>query len=273
MALISENRDGFPNGFTAITSRLDSIGVDFSILRMKAGTVYSTVTKGELALLLMNGKVEMRWKHKAEDSSEALVEIPVTASRRSLFEEGPTTLHVPNRTAVHLQALQDCELAVIGADNGDSFDTQLITADQVLPEYRGKGLVQNTCLRSVRAIFDHSTRPQSKLVVGEVVNYPGRWSSYPPHHHAQPEIYHYRFTLPQGYGHGEEGDDVYKIRNCDTMTIHGGRDHAQVSAPGYGMYYLWIVRHLENNPYVGFEYTEEHRWILNPENQGWEPPL
>jgi 5-deoxy-glucuronate isomerase len=47
--------------------------------------------------------------------------------------------------------------------------------------------------------------------------------------------------------------------------------HSQVSAPGYAMYYLWIVRHLRGNPYTGFTFTEEHRWVLDPQNQAWEP--
>ena len=122
----------------------------------------------------------------------------------------------------------------------------------------------------MRLVFDRRTRPESKLVLGEVLNYPGRWSSYPPHHHAQPEIYHYRFTLPQGYGHAELGERVYKVRQHDTLRIPAGHDHAQVAAPGYGMYYLWIVRHLDGNPYKGFEHTPEHTWLLDPKSQGWE---
>ena len=55
--------------------------------------------------------------------------------------------------------------------------------------------------------------------MGEVVTAPGGWSSYPPHHHEQPEIYHYRFTEPQGYGHAECGDDVFKVRQYDTYKI------------------------------------------------------
>jgi 5-deoxy-glucuronate isomerase len=56
------------------------------------------------------------------------------------------------------------------------------------------------------------------------------------------------------------------------VVIRGGEDHAQVSAPGYGMYYLWVVRHLPGNPYKGFEFTEEHKWLLDAKNQGWLPP-
>jgi 5-deoxy-glucuronate isomerase len=103
------------------------------------------------------------------------------------------------------------------------------------------------------------------------VNYPGRWSSYPPHHHDQPEIYHYRFTDPDGYGHAELGDDVLKVRTNDTVFIPPGLDHGQVSAPGYGMYYLWMIRHLPGNPYTGFTFAKEHQWTLNPKKQGWKP--
>ena len=56
------------------------------------------------------------------------------------------------------------------------------------------------------------------------------------------------------------------------MLIPGGLDHAQVSAPGYGMYYLWVVRHLPRRPYRGFTFSPEHRWLLDPAQQGWLPP-
>ena len=70
----------------------------------------------------------------------------------------------------------------------------------------------------------------------------GGQSSYPPHHHPQPEIYHYRFTEPQGYGHAE-----------------------------YGMYYSWVIRHLPDNPYTVPEFTEEHAWVMNLEQPFWDP--
>ncbi len=48
------------------------------------------------------------------------------------------------------------------------------------------------------------------------------------------------------------------------MIIPPGLDHAQVSAPGYGMYYLWMIRHLPGNPYTGFTFAPEHTWTLDP---------
>ena len=122
----------------------------------------------------------------------------------------------------------------------------------VADERRGEGQVGGRCLRLVRTIFDaRNSPPEVRLVLGEVVTLPGGWSSYPPHHHPQPEIYHYRFTHPQGFGHAEHGDDVFKVRQYDTIRIRAGNDHAQVAAPGYGMYYAWVIRHLPGKPYDG----------------------
>ena len=156
--------------------------------------------------------------------------------------------------------------------NGRAFAPRLFRPSEVTPEYRGLGLAQGACVRNVRQVFDRKLRPESNLVVGEVVNYPGRWSSYPPHHHAQPEIYHYRFTHPQGFGHAEHGDDVYKVRQFDTITIRAGNDHAQAAAPGYGMYYAWVIRHLPGQPYDVPEFTAEHAWTMQPDAKIWEPP-
>jgi 5-deoxy-glucuronate isomerase len=64
---------------------------------------------------------------------------------------------------------------------------------------------------------------------------------------------------------------VLKVRHGDTSAIPPGLDHAQVAAPGYGMYYLWMICHLPGNPYTGFTFADEHKWTLDPGQQGWRP--
>src|SRR5690606_18987555 len=119
---------------------------------------------------------------------------------------------------------------------------------------------------------DGSTAPENaEMVLGEVVTLPGGWSSYPPHHHRQPEIYHYRFTAPQGYGHAELGDDVFKVRDRDTVCIPPGLDHAQCAAPGYGMSYSWVSRHLPDDPYTVPDFTDEHAWTMTKGAEYWWP--
>jgi 5-deoxy-glucuronate isomerase len=251
-------RGGFPEGHTAITVEGESdgdTGVDFGIWR---GASLDETHAKESAWLLIDGRATVEWP-----GGRAAV------ARNSVFDEGPFALSVPAKTRVRIEGRS--EWAVARVANERAFAPRLYEPREVAPEYRGKGLVQDASLRNVRLVFDYATRPESGLVIGEVVNYPGRWSSYPPHHHAQPEIYHYRFTHPQGYGHSELGDRVLKVRGGDTVRILDGVSHAQVSAPGYAMYYIWIVRHLPGNPYTGFHFDPAHEWVLDPAQQGWRP--
>ena len=63
--------------------------------------------------------------------------------------------------------------------------------------------------------------------------------------------------------HGELGSRVFQLRDHDLLRITSGNDHSQVAAPGYHMYYLWAIRHLEGDPYTGFEFNPEHSWLLD----------
>jgi 5-deoxy-glucuronate isomerase len=236
--------------------------MDFGILHLARGQRLSERTTKECLWVLINGRAKVTVDGKSAEFS-----------RGSLFEEGPSALHAGRGEDVEIISLSASEWAVTATSNSRRLGGRLYLAADTATEDRGNGLAQGACRRLVRTIFDFSTRPEANLVAGEVVNYPGRWSTYPPHHHSQPEIYHYRFTLPQGYGHSEIGENVYKVRGGDTVKIPGGLDHSQVSAPGYGMYYLWVIRHLPGDPYKGFTFTQEHKWLLDPKNQGWVPSL
>lgn len=109
----------------------------------------------------------------------------------------------------------------------------------------------------------------NEFVFGEVINYPGKWSSYPPHYHNQPEIYFYRFLPETGFGFAGYGNEVFKIGNNDTLAIQGGLSHPQVAAPGYAMYYLWVIRHLDDDPYLKADVEPEHAWLTDREAKIW----
>jgi 5-deoxy-D-glucuronate isomerase len=252
------NPQGFPFGMSAITHIGEAehdTGIQFGILKLRSGEECDVTSSLESAHLLIQGQCEF-----IHDTTRKVAE------RHSCFDQDPHALHRARNNTATIRAISDCEFAVFAVQNSNDFPTQVFdTSNMLESEKRGKGLLNDTAYRIVRTLFDLRNRPQSLLVLGEVINAPGRWSSYPPHHHAQPEIYHYRFTEKHGYGHAECGEDVFKVRQFDTYKILNQNDHSQTSAPGYAMYYIWAIRHLTDNPYISPEFTKEHQWTKTTE--------
>lgn len=261
---ITQHRDGFPLGTTPVVRHQDDedqMPISLSVLKLTAGEDYKVTSETETAYLLMSGQATGR-----------VGEVPFDFKRSSLFDESASCLHLPAGTEVEIHCTEDTEFTVYACDNLKAFEPRVFNPSDVANEPRGKGQVQDRCLRYVRTIFDGTNSdPNAMLVLGEVITFQGGWSSYPPHHHSQPEIYHYRFTEPQGYGHGELGEEVLKVKHNDTVKIMDLKDHAQCAAPGYGMYYSWVIRHLPDDPYTVPEFTQEHRWIMDPDSKYWSP--
>ncbi len=248
---------------TVITRSHDApgTGMDFDLLRLAPEQQRKENPRKETAWLLLDGALRFSWGQG---------EHTVEAARHSLLKEEPVVLHVPANVPVTLEAISHCELAVLATENPRSFDPMFFDGS-MLREHRDRGKWGDAAWRIVRTIFDGRNRPEANLVLGEVLNLPGRWSSYPPHHHPQPEIYHYRFFHPSGYGHAELGDAVLKVRHRDTLLILDEHDHSQVAAPGYAMYYLWVIRHLPGNPYTVPVFHPDHRWLLESDGELWMP--
>jgi 5-deoxy-glucuronate isomerase len=64
---------------------------------------------------------------------------------------------------------------------------------------------------------------------------------------------------------------VFKVGDRDTVCIKPGLDHAQCAAPGYGMYYSWVIRHLPGDPYTVPEFAKEHAWTMDKGAAFWWP--
>jgi 5-deoxy-glucuronate isomerase len=237
-------------------------GMDLGLVRLARGERLASDGGAERAFSLLGGALEVELDGGAAES----------VARRSLFDERPVVVHVDAATPVAFAAREPAELVLVATANPRRFGPRLFTGETLLEEERrGEGRVDEAAFRLVRTVFDDRNRPESNLVLGEVVNLPGRWSSWPPHHHPQPELYHYRFDRPEGYGHGELGREVFRIGHGDTLKIVGGFDHAQVAAPGYAMWYLWAIRHLPGARYATPEFAPEHRWTMAPGAPAWRP--
>jgi 5-deoxy-glucuronate isomerase len=236
-------------------------GIDFGLLSVARGAAFDCDMKSERAIVLLSGEVEFRWEGES-----------ATARRTSLFDELPSVLHVASGTRIEIRAAAASELAWVETANDRPFASRLFDGATMLEvERRGEGRVDDAAFRFVRTVFDDRNRPESNLVLGEVVNLPGRWSSWPPHHHPQPEIYHYRFDRPEGYGLAGLDGETLRVVHGDTVKITGERDHPQVAAPGSAMWYLWFIRHLPGERYSVPEFSEPHRWTMEPGAKAWRP--
>ena len=260
-----KNTHGFSNGFNSIVSLDPSspdTGMSFSAIKLSKGESYQFKTHYEFAALLMTGKVVFHYANQSRETQ-----------RYDYFSQSPIVLHCPSGQLASVQALTDCEILLMETVNEAQFMPLLFEEANLLEvDNRGKGILDDTSYRIVRTIFDKRNRPESNLVVGEIITFQGRWSSYPSHYHDQPEIYHYRFSEPQGYAFGENGKDVLRIEHNDTYHIGEGQSHAHCAAPGYALYTLWFIQHLKDNPYITPTFQKEHEWTRTKKanNRVWQ---
>lgn len=253
----------FPAGISILTDlqqKHPEFGMRFALLGLEYGEEHVDISSLERAFLLIEGSVRFEW-----DNGQM-----AEAARASCFDEQPWVLHVPPGIKVRITGLADhSELTCHAAANAGSFPSRLYLPADCRSEERGKGTLRETSTRIVRTIFDDNNAPHSNLVLGEVIDFPGKWSSYPPHHHRQPEIYYYRFQPRQGFGFSEIGDEVVKVRHNSTVLIRPGMTHPQTTAPGYAMWYLWVIRHLEKDRYIDPTFVPEHEWVMQKDALIW----
>ncbi|MBQ8980221.1 MAG: 5-deoxy-glucuronate isomerase [Eubacterium sp.] len=228
--------------------------MDIYVKKMKKGEVLEiNENENETAILLLSGKVNF----KIGDTIDEICE------RENPFQKTPYAVHFSHGTKGVVTALEDSEVLVQMTDNEKTWEPQFYNPDNCLYQHFGKGQWDGTGYRIVSTMFDLENAPYSNMVMGEVFNQQGRWSSYPPHHHPQPELYYYQFNPSQGFGAGFEGDTPYKTENGTCLCIRGGNAHQQVTAPMYEMYYVWLIRHLDGDPWEKTRINDPaHEWIL-----------
>lgn len=229
--------------------------MDIDVYHLKAGGTRTFLfDRQELAVLLVTGELNFAWEGQQAQGK-----------RGSFVEEGPYCLHVCVGVEVTVTALADSEVLAQRTANDRPFTSVFYTPSDCRDDVFGKGVWDNKMERTVRTIFDYQNAPYSNMVNGEVINHQGGWSSYSPHSHLQPEVYYYRFERPEGFGACFIGEDVFKITDRSWAAVESGKTHPQVTAPAYPMYYCWMIRHLEDNPWTSRTDDPRYTWIAeNP---------
>lgn len=254
MSYFNKNEE-LKRGYNAyIDASVDDMGtqMDVGLLVMEEGDTFTIEEKEkETAVLLFAGSVTYQWDDKT-----------VEASRPDCFRYEAYCLLAGKGTRIVLTAHSHSELYIQKTVNENPYEAVMYTPETVQVQHAGaQGELMGCMRREIKTFFDYENAPFSNMVLGEVLNFPGKWSSYPPHHHPQPEVYFYRFDHPQGFGAGFANGEIYQTGHNGLAVINRGF-HSQTAAPGYAMCYAWGIRHLEGDPWEKTRIDDpEHEWL------------
>jgi 5-deoxy-glucuronate isomerase len=188
-----------------------------------------------------------------------------TLARRNVFEERASAVYVPPGTTLTVTAETALEAILVSTPAPAGGHSHATGPNGIEVNARGKGNYS----REVHNVF--VTDPHAKrIMVGETINPPGNWSSYPPHKHdgkdGEPvleEVYYYRISPPQGFGqqlmYTNDGEcTTHTVRDGDAVLLPYGY-HPVSAPPGYKVYYLWAMAGGERK--LALHEDPAHTWI------------
>ncbi len=194
-------------------------------------------------------------------------------SRPAIFDGPPSALYLPPGARLGLASPRGgSRLALFAAPPADARRLRRIDAAEVSMRSVGR----DAWSRRVFSVVDQTVA--SRLLIGETINRPGYWSSYPPHKHdaevpgrevPMEEVYHY-FVRPSG-GFGlqmvytppeapQPFERIYRVRDGDTVVIPRGY-HPVVAGGGYELTYLWAISG-DRVDYGAWNDDPAHAWML-----------
>jgi 5-deoxy-glucuronate isomerase len=250
------------DGYTALV-KPGKDGIEFleeGILRLPAGGAYRSASEGcEVVIVLLGGLANV---------TVGEAEFLSIGGRANVFAGRATTVHVPPGHKFKVEAVGAVEAVIAKCPSDLAGEPRLIGPEKVKVSTRGK----DACERQIHDILDVNF-PSKRLLIGETFNGPGKWSSYPPHKHdrnAPPdetrmeEVYFFKITPPQGFGFQrvyspeQKLDATFVIRDNSLVKLPCGY-HPVAAAPGYSLYYLWILAGEPRN-YI-LRDDPDHTWV------------
>ena len=234
----------------------------FGLITLKKGEAFSADSGGsEVALIVLGGKCSVSGKTFAFKN---------IGERQDVFSGKPFTVYIPFGNSYTVTALTDVEIAWTASPSDLATDAYLISPEQVKEVHIGKESYQRDAYLMLTDAF-----PASHLFIGEAFVPSGGHASYPPHRHDfdnlptevdMEEVYFFRFKPEQGYGiqkiytDDRSLDVTCTVEQNDTTLIPRGY-HPVINAPGYTMYYLWIMAGQNHRKFLSV-IDPKHKWIL-----------
>ena len=249
-------------GLNTIVSSKDAKYIQLKLSVSNAGQISTHKINGyETVLVILKGQIKVN----INQNFYAL-------KRKDVFKEKATALYIPINTKFTIKYVKDSEVALCQAKAKIKKLPIHIKQNNIEIIKRGKTSFE----RIVYNISDEKV-DTDRIFVGETVNLPGNWSGYPPHKHDKDnlpyesnleEVYLFKISPEQGFGIQKiytykgrhEIDNLYTVQNNDVVIVKKGY-HPVVAAPGYKLYYLWILAGRKKilAPYL----DEKHAWIEN----------
>jgi 5-deoxy-glucuronate isomerase len=248
-----------------VIETLAATGKDTEVIELGYGPLapgeeHALDGRDEAVAVVLSGTVEA-W---AGDES-----LGVAGGRSDPFAEPGHAIYAPAGAALRLVAGDGG--AVVAVTSAAAGDDPAGEARIIGPgDQRIANVGEGTWERTVRTILgpEHAA---SRLLVGETLNPEGRWSSYPPHKHDThdppdevklEEVYLFRLKPENGFGvqilYEEGGERSSMVRDGDIAVIPSGY-HPVVAAPGYELYYLWVMAGQGREMVPRFD--PEHVWV------------
>ena len=236
---------------------------EFGIIDLKQGEYYNSESgASEVALIILGGKCSV--------SGDGF-DFAKIGERKDVFSGKPYTVYIPCGKSYNITAITDVKIAWTSSPSEATDITPYVIApEQVKEAHIGNENYQRDAYLMLTDEF-----PSSHLFIGEAFVPSGNHASYPPHRHDfdnlpeevdMEEIYFFRFDPAQGYGiqkiytDNRSIDFTCTVENNDTTLIPEGY-HPVINAPGYTMYYLWIMAGKNNRKFQSV-IDPEHKWVL-----------
>lgn len=235
---------------------------EFGIINLNNNETFSQKSEAnEVVLIILGGKCSI---HGTE------FEFSELGGRKDVFSGKPYSVMIPCNTDYTITAQGDVEIAWIASPSDLNMKPYIIAPDDVKEVHIGKENYQ----RDAYLILT-DTNISKHLFIGEAFVPSGNHASFPPHRHDfdnlpdevdMEEIYFFRFDPEQGYGiqkvytDDRSIDETYTVENNDTTLLPEGY-HPVINAPGYTMYYLWIMAGPNNRKFLSV-IDPNHKWIV-----------
>ena len=238
----------------------DNRFLELGMLNLPAGGKYRSKSDGEeICLVLLGGLANVKVGE---------VRFDAIGGRANVFAGRATAFYIPTGFKFSVEAVSPLEAALCRAPSDLPGEPRLIGPEKVKVNVRGREAFE----REVHDILEPGL-PAKHLLVGETFNKAGAWSSYPPHKHdraAYPEesrmeeVYLFKVEPPQGFGlqrfySPERGVDVPVVVQNNSVTRIPWGYHPVAAAPGYRLYYLWMLAGEDRNYALADD--PAHTWV------------